>query len=365
VAAANIMGDMPDLCGMELHLHRSIGDRAWNDLSDWLLREADRFTSVHILVDSSTHELVLPRFLAEVEGLADCHILEIEPGEASKELILVEQLALGLRDEGADRGALLIALGGGVVCDLGGLLATLYMRGIELVLVPTTLLAMVDAAWGGKNGVDAEGTKNLLGTWRPEASVFADDRALETLPDREWRQGWAELIKQAWIAGGPLWDEVQKGHWSQSAFWLREAAEVKLSVVQADPYERGTRRALLNMGHTLGHAAESMVLSQGLDLGHGDCVAFGMVLESLILDSWSVPDAPSRAALRARIEADFDFDSMRTFSPTELWAAMQSDKKKHAGMLRLVWCPGPGTQEQSWNLGEEDVLKVWNHYARA
>ena len=89
MAAANIMGDIPDLCGMELHLHRSIGDRAWNDLSDWLLRDASSFTSVHILVDSSTHELVLPRFLAEVEGLADCHILEIEPGEASKELLLV------------------------------------------------------------------------------------------------------------------------------------------------------------------------------------------------------------------------------------------------------------------------------------
>ena len=91
---------MPDLSAMDLHPVRALGPEAWNELNDWLLREGDRFTSVHILVDSTTHELVLPRFMAEIEGLADAHILEIEPGEASKELALVEQLALGLRDEG-------------------------------------------------------------------------------------------------------------------------------------------------------------------------------------------------------------------------------------------------------------------------
>ena len=361
---------MPDLSAMDLHSVRALGPEAWNELNDWLLREGDRFTSVHILVDSTTHELVLPRFMAEIEGLADAHILEIEPGEASKELALVEQLALGLRDEGAvfvgdrhdegaDRGALLIALGGGVVCDLAGLLATLYMRGIELVLVPTSLLAMVDAAWGGKNGVDSEGTKNLLGTWRSEAPVFADVRALETLPEREWLQGWAELVKQAWIAGGSLWTEVSGGPWTHAPFWVRDVAEVKLQVVAADPFERGTRRALLNMGHTVGHAVESMALVLGLDYGHGDCVALGLSVESRILDALGQPGSAGRSALRDRIAADFQLDALRNLDSAAVWAAMQHDKKKRAGELRIVWSPEPGAPEIVLAIDEALFTTAW------
>jgi 3-dehydroquinate synthetase len=350
---------MPDLSAMDLHPVRALGPEAWNELNDWLLREGDRFTSVHILVDSTTHELVLPRFMAEIEGLADAHILEIEPGEASKELALVEQLALGLRDEGADRGALLIALGGGVVCDLAGLLATLYMRGIELVLVPTSLLAMVDAAWGGKNGVDSEGSKNLLGTWRPEAPVFGDVRALETLPDREWRQGWAELVKQAWIAGGSLWTEVSGGPRTHASFWVRDAAEVKLQVVAADPFERGTRRALLNMGHTVGHAVESMEVALGLDYGHGDCVALGLSVESRILDALGQPGSAERSALRDRIAADFELGALRNLDFAAVWAAMQHDKKKRAGELRIVWSPEPGAPEIVLGIDEATFTTAW------
>jgi 3-dehydroquinate synthetase len=350
---------MLDLCAMDLHPVRALGPESWNDLNKWLLREGNRFTSVHILVDSTTHELVLPRFMAEIEGLADAHILEIEPGEASKELALVEQLALGLRDEGADRGALLIALGGGVVCDLAGLLATLYMRGIELVQVPTSLLAMVDAAWGGKNGVDSEGTKNLLGTWRPEVPVFADVRALETLPEREWRQGWAELIKQAWISGGSFWSEVAQGPWTHAAFWVRDAAEVKLEVVAADPFERGTRRALLNMGHTVGHAVESLVLALELDYGHGDCVALGLSVESRILDALGHPGSAERSALRARIDMDFALDSLRNLDSAAVWAAMQHDKKKRAGELRMVWSPEPGAPEVALVIDEALFSTAW------
>ncbi len=351
---------MLDLCAMELHPVRAMGPRAWNELSDWLLRVSDRYTSVHVLVDRTTHECVLPRFMAEIDGLADAHILEIEPGEASKELALVEQLALGLRDEGADRGALLIALGGGVVCDLGGLLATLYLRGIDLVLVPTTLLAMVDAAWGGKNGVDSEGTKNLLGAWRPEAPVFADLRALETLPDREWRQGWAELLKQAWIAGGSLWAEVASKGMDHAAFFVAEAAEVKLGVVAEDPFEQGTRRSLLNMGHTVGHAVESLALAADWDLGHGDAVAFGLSIESRILDASGAHGVSARAALRARLEADFDFSAFRSLDPERVWAFMQHDKKKRGGVLRSVWCAEPGEPESVWEVTLSALHQAWD-----
>ena len=350
---------MLDLCGMELHPVRALGPTAWNELSAWLLQREGTYTSYHILVDSHTHEYVLPRFMAEIEGLADAHILEVEPGEASKDLALVEQLALGLRDEGADRRALLLALGGGVVCDLAGLLASLYLRGIDLVLVPTSLLAMVDAAWGGKNGVDSEGTKNLLGTWRPEAPVFADLRALETLPEREWRQGWAELLKQAWIAGGGLWQTASTSDWTQSALLTAEAAQVKLEVVAEDPYERGTRRALLNMGHTVGHAVESLMLGTGAACGHGDAVAFGLSVESRLLDALGRPGAEARLLLRQRLEADFELAHLRELDPQAVWACMQHDKKKLGGQLRIVWCAQPGEAEQVDVLTEEAFTQAW------
>jgi 3-dehydroquinate synthetase len=354
---------MLDLCGMELHPVRALGPTAWNELSAWLLQREGTYTSFHILVDSHTHEWVLPRFMAEIEGLADAHILEVEPGEASKDLAIVEQLALGLRDEGADRRALLLALGGGVVCDLAGLLASLYLRGIDLVLVPTSLLAMVDAAWGGKNGVDSEGTKNLLGTWRPEAPVFADLRALETLPEREWRQGWAELLKQAWIAGGGLWQTASTADWTQSALLMAEAAQVKLEVVAEDPYERGTRRALLNMGHTVGHAVESLALEANWNLGHGDAVAFGLSVESRFLDALGLAGADERNLFRTRLEADFDFTSFRSLDPNDVWTRMQFDKKKLGGKLRIVWCARPGEAERVEILTEAAFTQVWSEDA--
>jgi 3-dehydroquinate synthetase len=355
---------MLDLCAMELHPVRSLGPIAWNELNAWLLAHEGHFTSVHILVDSMTHELVLPQFMGELDALGDAHVLEIEPGEASKELAIIEQLALGLRDEGADRGALLIALGGGVVCDMAGLLANLYLRGIDLVLVPTSLLAMVDAAWGGKNGVDAEGTKNLLGTWRPEAPVFADVRALETLPEREWRQGWAELLKQAWIAGGSLWNEAVRHDYGYAGALMAEAAQVKLDVVAADPFERGSRRAVLNMGHTVGHAVESLALELDWDLGHGDAVAFGLSVESRILDGLALPGASAREALRSRINADFDHSAYRNLDPEAVWARMQHDKKKRGGQLRMVWSAEPGAPEAVWELDDAQFYAAWKADAK-
>jgi 3-dehydroquinate synthase len=189
--------------------------------------------------------------------------------------------------------------------------------------------------------------------------VFADVRALETLPEREWLQGWAELVKQAWIAGGSLWTEVSGGPWTNAPFWVRDAAEVKLQVVAADPFERGTRRALLNMGHTVGHAVESLVLARGLDYGHGDCVALGLTVESRILDAVGQPGYAERSALRNRIAADFRLDALRNLDCAAVWAAMQHDKKKRAGQLRIVWSPEPGAPEVALAIDEALFTIAW------
>jgi 3-dehydroquinate synthase len=189
--------------------------------------------------------------------------------------------------------------------------------------------------------------------------VFADLRALETLPEREWLQGWAELVKQAWIAGGTLWAEVASGPWTHAPFWVYDAAQVKLKVVAADPYERGSRRALLNMGHTVGHAVESMVLALELDYGHGDCVAKGLSVESRILDALGYPGSAERSVLRGRIANDFKFGDLQSFEAAAVWAAMEHDKKKRGGVLRMVWSPSPGAPEEVIEIEGSMFTSAW------
>ncbi len=159
--------------------------------------------------DENVHEAVVPRVLAELAHLGESAVLEIPPGEDSKCPEMLAQLWMALLENGMDRQSLLISMGGGVVTDLGGFLADTYMRGIDHILFPTSLLGMVDASIGGKTAIDVGGYKNLAGSFAPSAGVFAWTPVLESLPVAEWRAGWAECIKHAFLQGGSLWASCQ------------------------------------------------------------------------------------------------------------------------------------------------------------
>lgn len=204
-------------------------------------------------------------------------------GEHNKNWTAVEQILRSAQEAGLGRDSLFIACGGGVVSDLAGFAASIYMRGVELVIVSTSLLGMVDAAMGGKTGFDLFGIKNLAGTFYPARLVYLPPDSLESLPAAEWKSGFAELIKTAVLEGEDLFSLLEKGAGGNSpASFPREsleeaiyrAAAYKGRIVAEDPRETGGRRALLNLGHSFAHALES---SAGLGrLSHGEAVAWGL-----------------------------------------------------------------------------------------
>lgn len=257
---------------------------AYNKLNKYILDTNP--STIFILVDENTEECCLPVFLQELETETSIEIIEIESGEKNKNLETCTGVWNALTELGADRKSLLINLGGGVITDLGGFVASTFKRGISFVNIPTTLLSMVDASVGGKTGVDLGVLKNQIGLFSDPEMVLIDPRYLETVTDRELRSGVAEIIKYGLTYDIKLWDAIKSGK-DLSIYTLRDlihrSIEIKNEVVTEDPKESGIRK-VLNFGHTLGHAVESYFLeSQSKEnLTHGEAIAIGMITEAYI-----------------------------------------------------------------------------------
>lgn len=240
-------------------------------MSDKLKNTISEASKVFILTD----ENVAPFWLPETEYWLDCkNAVEIvlRPGEKYKNLQTVQRIWKTLMKHHADRNALLVNLGGGVITDLGGFAASTYKRGIKFINVPTTLLAMVDAAIGGKTGIDFGGGKNQIGTFAEAEEVVIDTVFLETLPQRELVSGLSEMLKYGFIADDKLL-EINLENYQQ---YISRCDEIKREIVAKDPTEKDLRK-VLNFGHTLGHAIESHCLTTESPLLHGEAVALGML----------------------------------------------------------------------------------------
>lgn len=239
------------------------------------------FSSIGILVDEHTREFCLPVLGESVENAC---ILEIESGETNKNLDTCQSIWLQLTAALFDRHALLINLGGGVIGDMGGFCAATYKRGITFINIPTTLLAQVDASVGGKLGIDFRGYKNHIGVFKEPDRVFIDPVFLTTLPHRELRSGFAEVIKHALISDAAYWPNIVKYRFSEQDWQshIKHSVRIKKQIVKMDPMEKGPRK-ILNFGHTIGHAIESYFLNQpDRNLLHGEAIAAGMVIESYL-----------------------------------------------------------------------------------
>ena len=231
------------------------------------LSEASR---VFILTDANVAALWLPE-LEHWLGGDDATEIVIEPGEGQKTLQTAQRIWNELLRNGADRHSIMVNLGGGVVTDIGGFAASCYQRGIRFVHVPTTLMGMVDAAIGGKNGVDFAGLKNQIGTFAEPLETLVMPIFLSTLPDRELLSGLAEMLKYGFIADASML-QIAPNNYEQ---YLLRAGRIKRDIVERDFSEQGCRK-VLNFGHTIGHAMESVAHSTANPLTHGEAVAIGM-----------------------------------------------------------------------------------------
>jgi len=295
--------------------------------------------SLHfILMDENTHQLCLPILQQEIQDLASATRIEIYAGEEHKNIRAAEYVWQRLTEEKADRNSVLINLGGGMVCDLGGFAASTYKRGIDFIHIPTTLLSQVDAAIGGKQGIDFMNFKNQVGVFRQPAGVFVHEEFLKTLPQEEIVSGFAEVIKHALIAGDGLWkktvsiENLTEVNWNEI---VSDSIDVKLAVVKKDPEEKNLRK-VLNFGHTMGHAIESWILNQHKTTYHGHCIATGMMGELYLSSSCLGLSEKKRDEALTVIRKHFPKIVFPESEFDALIDLMKQDKKNEHGTIRMA-----------------------------
>lgn len=262
----------------------------------------------------------------------DPFLLEVPAGEASKSLATAELLYRRLAEERIDRQATLLGLGGGVIGDLVGFVAATYMRGLPLVLLPTTLLAMADASLGGKTALDHPEGKNLIGVFKPAQLVVVDPAILISLPRQEFAHGLAEIVKIALLKSPSLFAQLEAPDEKPLPPLLHEAIQLKARIVEEDPFEHGPR-AMLNLGHTFAHALE---MASGYRIPHGQAVSLGLVAATRLSSELGVlaPQVPARVEqVLERWGLPIRWESL---DPDAVWEAMQIDKKRGGGRTRLV-----------------------------
>jgi 3-dehydroquinate synthase len=339
-----------------------IGPEALSALSELLHRPA--VSRVFVLVDSNTSRLCLP--VLEKYLPADYKLIEIPAGEEYKTLTSSDTVWCVLTEEHADRHAVLVNVGGGVITDLGGFAAALYKRGIRFVQVPTTLLAQVDASVGGKTGVDFQGYKNQLGVFQEPAGVFIEPQFLQTLDPRQVKSGYAEVIKHWLIADAEAFNTNRRLGWLTDDWTpiIQESVALKQRIVASDPLEAGPRK-LLNFGHTVGHALESYLLTQpGREVLHGEAIAAGLVCESWISVQHGLLSAEELDKIETFVFSVFDKISFVSLE-TEAIAEFALQDKKNSGATincTLLKSIGSGVYDQPVALAE--IAESLRYYHR-
>ena len=309
-----------------------------------LLEEAS-YDQIFLHCDTNTRSYCLPFLLEQLPSLERAQVIVSQPGENHKNWESLSELASQLLAAGAGRKSLLINIGGGLLGDLGGFLASVYMRGIAFVQVPTTLLAMVDASVGGKTAINFEGKKNLLGAFQDPIAVLIDPHFLSTLPQEELLSGYAEVIKHALLDGPESTDEMlsinpfQLTHWEEL---IAKSVLQKKRITDADFREAGLREQL-NLGHTVAHAIEALALERGQYFPHGFAVAAGLCVEIALSQQLGVlRDASWRNELFEAIHQLYPAFLVDEKEIERLCTLMMSDKKNSEGHCRFSLLIEPG-----------------------
>lgn len=330
------------------------------------LLDQKNYSKIFILVDTNTNEHCLPAFLSLMATEAPVEIIEIEPGEGLKSIVACVELWQLLTDMGADRKSLLINLGGGVITDLGGFVASTFKRGIDFINVPTTLLAMVDASVGGKTGVDLGHLKNQIGTITSPAMVVIDPVYLHTLSQQEMRSGLSEMLKHGLIADREYWEkfqELDKLDFEDIDELIYDSVRIKNDIVMTDMTENGIRKTL-NFGHTLGHAIESHFLGTDTPLLHGEAVAIGMLLESFISMRKQMLSAGEYLEIKNTISDIYPMVKITERDTDSIMQLLVHDKKNEYGNIRFCLLEGIGKGVIDQEADNQLILSAFREYGK-
>lgn len=339
-------------------------EKAWNVLMQ--KTHELKPSKIFIIVDENTENHCFPYFLSKTDCISSYHIVRIPSGEKNKNIQTCLRVWEELSELGADRSSLIINLGGGVLTDLGGFVASTMKRGLTFINIPTTLLSMVDASVGGKNGVDLGYIKNQIGTVQLPIMVIVDITFLETLPLPQIYSGMAEMIKHALIDGDSSWYKIREmDPRNKNAFekLIQESIDIKNKIVLEDPLEKGKRK-ILNYGHTLGHAIESYFMDCGdrAPLLHGEAIAVGMILATyfsyvlLGLEKEKL-EKISELILRYFPKQNFSADDIEHIQNLTIY-----DKKNRNGQVLFVLMRDFGKFEIDSIVDKQLIIKGFNYY---
>lgn len=312
-----------------------------------------------VITDAHVEPIYGPAVKASLQAAGfDPVLVAVPAGESSKSLSAVESVCAELIAGGVDRRSVVVSVGGGVIGDLAGFVAAIYHRGIPIVQVPTTIVAQVDSAIGGKTGVNTAGGKNLLGAVHPPSLVLADVATLDSLPARQFREGFAEIIKHGVIADRAMLESLSEFDRSQDITPLiARNVGIKAAIVAADEFETNGGRATLNFGHTVGHAIEA-VAGYGR-FHHGEAVAIGIVVALHLSVTKARLDEAGRALVLARLEQfGLPMQVPADLATDALLAAMRRDKKFEAGAIRFILTRRLGTAHVAEDVTEAEIARA-------
>lgn len=326
----------------------------------------NKYSNLFIIVDNETNEYCLPKLLPVLETDLNIEIIEFEAGEINKNIETCIQIWNVLTELGADRKSLIINLGGGVVTDLGGFVASTFKRGIDFINIPTTLLSMVDASVGGKTGVDLGNLKNQIGVINVPQMVLIDTQYLETLSQNEMRSGLAEMLKHGLIYDASYWKQfldLEAIDYADFDELIYRSVEIKNEIVIQDPTEKSIRKAL-NFGHTLGHAIESYFLESKTkkNLLHGEAIAIGMILESYISLHKNLISEAEYIEIKTAIRKIYDDIKFEENDIEPIIELLIHDKKNEYGIIQFALIEGIGKIKINQLVENKLILDAFKDY---
>lgn len=335
-----------------------IGQNIFGNIAEVI--NIERYSKVFVITDENIAPHFLEKLLSRLPK--ETKSIRVQPGEKAKNIETVQQIWTAMKDAGLDRKSLVINLGGGVIGDMGGFAASTYMRGIDFLQIPTTLLAQIDSGIGGKTGIDFADIKNMIGTFNQPVGVLIDVATLQTLPKRELISGFGEMIKHGLIADASYFEKVtskkpEEFSPEELIDLITKSCEIKKEIVESDETENGQRK-LVNFGHTIGHAIESLSLETDNPLLHGEAVAIGMIAEAKIAHLQHMLSEEELQTIQNALQHAGLPTNTDITDKEQIIDKMKSDKKNVGGEINFTLLSRIGKGEINQTVSDNILVQV-------
>jgi 3-dehydroquinate synthase len=323
-----------------------------------------KYSKIYLLIDEQVSQIWLNDLLEQCPEISQANVLEIPSGEEGKDWDILKHVLDQWVEDATDRQTLIINIGGGATTDLGGFAASIFKRGLDFYHVPTTLMAMVDASLGGKNGINFHGVKNVLGTFEAPNELIVCPTFLISLPDEALLSGMAEMLKHGLIKDQALWealtslDEITAE--SLTPF-IQRNIQIKLQIVEDDPFEQGERK-LLNFGHTIGHAIESHFLQTDQPKSHGQCVALGMAFAAFVSFHQKMLKLELMDEIVENLEDLYQLSDMSLPNWIEIHFYLLQDKKNKSGNIQMVLLKQLGKSLFNQSFSFQEIALIYHDF---